>query len=164
MCVLLRRVERRTDFCREVAVASDGRVGIEAHQLHEQVDERVFLCSGASVFRSLAVAGHAAHVADTDALGVVPLTMGSDEIDIAPLVDGAVAVDDVVVANVTPSVAHRLGRGVPTPDVGYRVVAALGCGRAMHDNFVYSPSALLQRHISLRCMGRFRFVFSLLVR
>ena len=81
---------------------------------------------------------------------VVSLTMGSHHIDIAPLVDGAVSIDEVMVSDVHPAL-----RLVHLADVGYRVVAALGCGRAMHDDLVDSPTALLQRHIILRYRGRF---------
>lgn len=99
-------IEGGAGFGGEVAVAVDGGVGVEFAEGGEEGGEGGALLGGAGVFgggfRSWS-RGTPADIDDADGVGVVTGGVGSDEVDVATFVDGAVAVDDVVVADVGPA-------------------------------------------------------------
>ena len=118
-----------------VAMTYDAGVGVELSEVGEQIDERRLLCQGAGV------ATFSANVTHTDAVGVVAFTMGSRNVNIAPVVDAAVAIYQVVIAYITPStfdmvdsalfygiVLSGLRFGAMNDDVGDGALAPLDSG------------------------------------
>lgn len=135
--VLAGGIERRAFLYREVPVSADAGFRVELPQVDEQIEQCCLLLECARVLHRLAVGRHATDVADTDGVCVVAVAVGTDDVHVASRLDMAVAVDDVVVADVAPAVAAlRLGRGVPASDVRHGVVAAFRCGGAMDDDLV----------------------------
>lgn len=110
-------------------MAVDGGAGVHFLELVDEFTEGVALCIGAGVLGCLAIGGETADVADADGAGVVAGCVGTYLVDVASGEDTTVTVDDVVVAD--GGIAAIL---VPAGDVGYGVVFALGCGRAMDDD------------------------------
>lgn len=70
-----------------------------------------------------------ANVADAYAVGVVAQAVGTGYFHGAAEVDGAIAVDDVMVADALPALG-----AVPTVDVGHGVVATLWGGATVDDD------------------------------
>lgn len=69
-------------------------------------------------------------VADADAVGIVIEAMGTNLLQRTALMNGAIAIDDEVIADTFPSAGL-----VPAIDVGHGVVLALNRGGTMQDDF-----------------------------
>ena len=100
--VLLDR-KARTGFVGELAMPVDCGIGIDCAELHEEFTQRFLLGIGARVHRLLPVLGQPAHIADADAVGVVPCGVCAYHVNVASLVDAAVKVYHEVVADVFPA-------------------------------------------------------------
>ena len=113
---------------REVAVAQDDGGGVVVVQLRQQAPHTLALRVGARV-AGLALRVQTTLVADADRVLVVAAAVGSRQRERTSRVDGAVACDVVVVADVTAPlpdvVAPALLQGVALPGP---------CGRAMQDD------------------------------
>ena len=77
-----------------------------------------------------------AHIADADGVGVVAAGVGAVLVERAARLDHAVEVDDVMIADVLPSVAFGWRSGVPPADVGCLEVGAFFGGGAVDDDFI----------------------------
>lgn len=123
-------VERGTRLIGEFPVAVERGMRKSAMQRCQKSFQCCFLFLGARVFRSLAVFGASPDIADADTMAVMPGAVGSDLCDKPPCVEGAVAVDYIVIADV----AETSGE-VPLSDVGNGEVFAFRCCRTMDDEF-----------------------------
>lgn len=70
------------------------------------------------------------HIADADAYGVVTCAVSTCLVLGATDMDGAIAIDDEVVANLAEA-----SLTMPAVDVGNCVVTTFGCGTTMDDDF-----------------------------
>lgn len=96
-----------------------------------EFSEGGFLFGGTGVLGVSAGCVAASDIADADAVGVVAFTMGADLTDGTTDVDGAVAIDDIVIADALPT------SGTMTAvDVSYGVVHTFRCGTTMNDDVV----------------------------
>lgn len=87
------------------------------------------LFGSACVFRFL-IGIKSTDVADADAVGIVIEAMGTNLLQRTALMNGAIAIDDKVIADALPPAGL-----VPAVDVGYGVVLALNRGGTMKDDF-----------------------------
>ncbi len=111
----------------------DGSARITGFQVGDKPDKRSPLRFGARVLGRFAVGGTATDVADADGIGIVALAMRPDFPDRSALVDGAVTVDDEVIADATEAALM-----MPLVYLLYGEILALrGCG-AMEDDFTYA--------------------------
>ncbi len=85
-----------------LVVAVDGGDVVLLHQVLHQLEQSKTLERGAGVGRAT-VSIEAADIGDADAVGVVAFGMCAGLLDGSALVDAAVGVDDVMIANVTPA-------------------------------------------------------------
>ena len=97
-----------TGFIGELAMPVDCGIGIYGAELHEEFTQRFLLGIGARVNRLLPVLGQTSHIADADAVGVVPCGVGSDHVDVTSLVDAAVKVYHEMVADVFPTAVYDM--------------------------------------------------------
>ena len=112
----------------QVAMAQDEGVGKEFPQLAQQGQQAGFLGQGAGVFR-LAAGIQTAFVADADAVAVVVLAVGAYGVQGAAAVDGAVAGQVVVVADVFEAAVTDVVRAA-----GFKIkVPPLRGGGTMND-------------------------------
>jgi hypothetical protein len=101
-------------------------------QLLQERGECGDLRGGAGVLRNLRLAlGETADVADAERARVVPLDVGSWLVVGTALLDRAIELDDVVVADLLEAAL-----AVPAVDVGCVKVLALAGGRTVNDNEV----------------------------
>ena len=110
----------------------DCRAGELRAEFRDELDECGSLRLGACVLGLLAVSGAAADVADADRVCVVALCVGADFLNRSPTVDGAVEIDNEVIADVAPAVAFD----VPLANLFDREMLAFGSGSAMDNDFV----------------------------
>ena len=127
----------------EVTVSDNVSIGIEFTHVCQQIQQRVLLILSACVFVTASLAA-TAYIADADRVGIIALTMRAYQVDVSPFVDASIKMDDVVVANIAPTIAKRLWCGVPTSDVVDGIVSALRRVRAVDDDIVDSSLRLLQ--------------------
>ena len=85
-----------------LVVAVDGGDVVLLHQVLHQLEQSKTLERGAGVGKAT-VSIEAADIGDADAVGVVAFGMCAGLLDGSALVDAAVGVDDVMIANVTPA-------------------------------------------------------------
>lgn len=107
-------------------------------QFSNQLQHRLTLCRRSCVCW-LPIRAKTANVTHADTVRVVALTMCSWLADGPAMLDGAVEVNDVVVADVTPAVPFRWLRGVPSLDVSCSIVSLIGGSAAMDDDIVNIP-------------------------
>ena len=131
----------------EVVVAIDLCIRVEPVQVLDDLHQCGFLRQRPGVFTRLLLVWHtglvlaATHVGHSNRIGVVAsfLTVGTDQIDIAARLDVAVAVDDIVVANVAPALPL-----VVCANLFNCVVATLGGVGAVDDDLADGALRLLQ--------------------
>lgn len=116
-------VEGGACFGGVVTVAVDGDGWVFGAEVAEEGEKRFALCWGACVLGGSVVGGESSDVADSDGVCVVASAVGSGLGDGTACVDGSVEVDDVVIADVGPSLGE-----VPLAYVlGGEVLAFRGC-------------------------------------
>ena len=93
--------------------------------------QRSELLWGEVVLWGLPISGHTTNHADSDRVRVVILNMGTNLVFLAPLFDGAVATDNVVITNCLPALSTMPAVNVSSANVSL----GLRC-RAMHHNEV----------------------------
>ena len=95
--VFLGCVEAWAILSREITVAMYLGIGIEhAHGLQDHFKiNLLLLCSGILCF--LTVSGQSANIANADTLGVVPGAMRSSYIDVAPLFNESVGMNNIMI-------------------------------------------------------------------
>ena len=135
-------VERRTGFIGKLIVTVYCRTGEFSAEFRNELDECGSLRLGACVFGRFAVLGTTAYIADAYGVSIVAGSVGANLLDWPTRMNGAVSVDDEVVADVFPAVALGLRCGVPLSDLLYCVVFALRSGSAMDNDFVDDTHSL----------------------
>ena len=115
----------------KVAVTYDSGFWVFLFQVYKQRQQRGLLCKRAGVLRLLVVTIHATDITNAYRMSVVTSTMRTDYIHVAPWLDMAVSVYQIMITDVRPTLCL-----VPSSDVIYGVVAALWRGRTMDDNLV----------------------------
>lgn len=121
---------------REVAVSVNGGEGKIALELVQEQNQCVLLRYRARVFRSFAICGQTANIANTYTVGIMPDTMRSDLLDGSTHMDGTVTIDYVVIPY-----GLKATLLVPIGDVSDREVSAFRRGRAMDNDFIDSSHA-----------------------
>ena len=111
-------------------MAYDAGPGVLRLESLQQSQQGALLARRAGVLR-LSVAVQSAFVADAQRVLVVAAGVGTDELFVACLGDGAVARDVVVVASEAEAVA------MVADELRQRVAAVLARGRAMNDDEIY---------------------------
>ena len=156
MLILGFRIEAGAGFrdVRQVAVAEDMSTGVLASELFQQAQQGDFLlrCAGVGGF---AVRRQAALVADADAVLVVTLGVGTDELFVARLVGGA------VLAHV-PVVAGEAEAGIVAGDEVLQREAPVAARRAAVDNdkFYCSHRFLTENGLFFLCLTERVFLMS----
>ena len=130
----------------------DCRAGELRAEFRNELDECGSLRLGACVLGLLAVSGAAADVADADRVCVVALCVGADFLNRSPTVDGAVEIDNEVIADVAPAVAFD----VPLADLLDREMLAFGSGSAMDNDFRNGTHFL--RHSAILSVARIALI------
>ena len=120
----------------KVPMAIDFRFREAGPQHPDKVDHRLALRRRAGV-AWLAVLVKPADVADADAASVLALAMGACIAEWLANLDGAVEVDDVVIAAVRASAAGEPTFLVPLLNVLFLEVQPLFCGRTVEYNLCY---------------------------
>lgn len=129
---LLAYIERRASLVSKLVMSVDCRAWELRAEFRYELDECGSLRLGACVLGLLAVSGAAADIADADRVCVVALGVGADFLNRSPTVDGAVEIDNEVIADVAPAVAFDM----PLADLLDREMLAFGSGSAMDNDFV----------------------------
>lgn len=115
---------------------------IEPAELYQQIHKGQFLGLCAGILGRELADGlardvlEATDVDDADTVRVVPLAMGTCYIDVTAKVDAAIAVDDIVITDIAPTVTLGLGCRVPLTYLIDRVVLSLRRGGAMYQDKV----------------------------
>lgn len=105
-------------------------MGINELKLLHELAKCLLLLWRACVLGCFSVLGHTTNIADANAVGIMPQTMGASYVLGTPLVDAAVPIDDIVITYV-----GKLACQVPTTNIVHREVLAFGSGRAVYDDF-----------------------------
>ena len=136
-----RSVERRALLICKIPVPMYLRHRELCFKSDQQQHQRLLLLQCSGVLRLPSVCSQAANVAHTDGVGVVTLAMRPHLGQWPPLMDAAVTVDDVMVADGLEATLL-----VPPCDVVDGVVLAIWRGRAVHYDFVNRP------HVVISCL------------
>lgn len=123
MSIFLFGIKAGTCLVREITMAEDCGAGELGLELVQEGEECVLLRLRPCVLRGLAVLGEPADVADADGMGVAVLAVCADFGEWSALVDAAVTVDDVVIADALEATGT-----VPAVDVGDGEIFAFGSG------------------------------------
>ena len=105
-------------------------MGINELKLLHELAKCLLLLWRACVLGRFSVLGHTTDIADANAVGIMPQAMGASYILGTSLVDAAVAIDYIMIANI-----RKVASEVPTTNVVHREILAFRCGRTMNDNF-----------------------------
>lgn len=122
-------IEARACFVAELAMAVHRGTKKLALKVSYERTKGGALFGSACVFRFL-IGIKSTDVADADAVGIVIEAMGTNLLQRTASMNGAIAIDDEVVADALPSASL-----VPTVDVGHGIVLALNRGGTMKDDF-----------------------------
>ena len=131
-------IEGRTGFRRKITVAVNRRSRICLFQLLQQLDKGRFLSRCSCILRCLSVSRQTADVYHADTVCVLPYTVRPNLAFRPSCMDAAVTIYHVMIADALPSFFL-----VPSVDVCDRIIFAIRCGRAMHDNLVNLPHVFL---------------------
>ena len=124
-------IEARAGFGCEISVSMYGSFWVAIVQILQELHDGNLLRLSSCIFRGLAIHSKSPDITDTDTVCVVFQAVGTGLGDWSPSVHAAVAIDDVMVADILEFPCE-----VPTPDVGNSVVAPLwGCA-TMDDYFI----------------------------
>ena len=107
-------------------------VGVEAAQLYEQLLQSLALCLCPRIGRSLTVSRESTDIAHPYAVGIVSVAMRPCDVHVAPLMNGTVTIDYIVVAYIRPAL-----RDMPAANILHADIYARPCRRAMHNDFRY---------------------------
>ena len=107
-----------------------GHTGIFSLQLVDELTQSLALCRCARVLR-FAYCVDSANIAHADRCGVMPGGVCAYAADVASLVNAAVEIDDVVVAD-----ASKTALAMPLVNVGDGVVTPLGRRCAVHNDLL----------------------------
>ena len=105
-------------------------MGINELKLLHELAKCLLLLWRACVLGCFSVLGHTTDVADANAVGIMPQTMGASYVFSTSLVDAAVTIDDIVITYV-----GKMAGQVPTANILHREVLAFGGGTAVYDDF-----------------------------
>ena len=123
-------IEARAGFGCKISVSMYGSVGVAIVQILQELHDGYLLRLSSCIFRGLAIYSKTPDITDTDTVCVVFQAVCTGLGDWSPSVHAAVAIDDVMVADILEFPCE-----VPTPDVRNSVVAPLwGCA-TVYDEF-----------------------------
>ena len=105
-------------------------MGINELKLLHELAKCLLLLWRSRILRRFTILDHTPDVADTHTIGIMPQAMRSSDILGTPLVDAAVAIDYIMIANI-----RKVASEVPTTNVVHREILSFRCGRTMNDNF-----------------------------
>lgn len=111
-----------------------GRAWILTTQVFEQAEQRFLLLFRARVLWVPVLRVHAANIADADRTAVVAFAMRAHACHVTSGVNGAIAIDDVMIPD-----ADKAAFSVPAVNVFNSVVPPLGRCAAVNYDFVYFP-------------------------
>jgi len=129
---------------------------IEPAELYQQIHKGQFLGLCAGVLGRELADGlawnvlEATDVDDADTVRVVPLAVSACDIDVTAEVDTAVAVDDIVIPDIAPTVTLRLGCRMPLTYLVDCVVLTFRRGGAMYQDKVDAPSGAFKDDAVIR--------------
>lgn len=129
-CPPLRHIETGALLLRILIVAMQPRLGEDALQHLDKHHQRTLLCPVEGVART-ASAVQPSDIANSDAVLVVAIGMGTDYLYRPPDMDGTVEIDEVVIANIVEPPFQMAATYVLD-----RIGAILAGGRTMDDDVV----------------------------
>lgn len=122
-------IEARASFVGELAMAVHSGARKLALKVSHECTKGGALFGSASIFCFL-IGIKSTDVADADAVGIVIEAMRTNLLQRTASMNGAIAVDDKVIADALPPACL-----VPAVDVGHGIVLALNRGGTMKDDF-----------------------------